>query len=276
MATETGIIDAWMQHPTKRFLEQPFLESLLRWMGVTEIPEVPLEFTIGSMDAAGVAKGLVCAWWGPQGPLIPNDDVARFVEQYPDRLIGVAAVDLHRPMDAVRELRRCVREHGFKGLRIVQWLWNLPPNDRRYYPLYAECVDLGVPACLQIGHTGPMCPSEPGRPIPYFDEVLLEFPELTVVAGHIGYPWIDEVISLATKYPNFYIDTSAHKTKRYPADFVEYLRGRGRKKVLFGTNYPMITHDACLAELDTLGLDEETKHLFLRGNAERVFDLSNA
>ena len=119
-------------------------------------------------------------------------------------------------MDAVRELRRCVRELGLRALRVVPWLWNLPPNDRRYYPLYAECIELGIPFCLQVGHTGPLCPSEPGRPIPYLDEVALEFPELVIVGGHIGYPWTDEMISLATKYPNVYIDTSAYKASRYP------------------------------------------------------------
>src|SRR5207245_4477356 len=112
---------------------------------------------------------------------------------------------------AVRELRRCVRELGFRALRIVPWLWNLPPDDRRYYPLYAECVELGIPFCLQVGHTGPLCPSEPGRPIPYLDHVALEFPELRIVGGHIGFPWTAEMISLATKYPNVHIDTSAYK-----------------------------------------------------------------
>ncbi|MFX8481514.1 amidohydrolase family protein, partial [Acinetobacter baumannii] len=83
-------------------------------------------------------------------------------------------------------------------------LWGLPPNDRRYYPLYAECVELGVPFCTQVGHTGPLRSSETGRPIPYLDDVALDFPELTIVAGHIGYPWTEEMIALARKYPNVY------------------------------------------------------------------------
>jgi predicted TIM-barrel fold metal-dependent hydrolase len=74
-------------------------------------------------------------------------------------------------------------------------------------------VELGVPVCTQIGHTGPLCPSEPGRPIPYLDNVLLDFPDLVVVGGHVGHPWLDEVVSLATKYPNFYVDTSAYAAK---------------------------------------------------------------
>jgi predicted TIM-barrel fold metal-dependent hydrolase len=70
----------------------------------------------------------------------------------------------------------------------VPWLWNLPPNDRRYYPLYAECCELDIPFCTQVGHTGPLQPSEPGRPIPYLEEVALDFPDLKIVCGHIGFP----------------------------------------------------------------------------------------
>jgi len=166
-----------------------------------------------------------------------------------------------------------VRQLGFRGLRIVPWLWDLPPDDRRYYPLYAECIELGIPFCLQVGHTGPLCPSEPGRPIPYLDRVALEFPELKIVAGHIGYPWTVEMISLATKYPNVYIDTSAYKVSRYPRDLVEYLRGHGRKKVLFGSNHPAWPAKACLEDFEALELDAEVERLFLYENAQRVFAL---
>src|SRR2546427_11376142 len=230
---EKRVVDVWMQHPSKTFLAHPVFDSLRRWShgGLPDV-EIPLEATIRAMDEAGVRLGLICAWWGPEGPLISNDEVATCVRLHPDRLLGVASVDLHRPMEAVRELRRCVRQLGFRGLRIVPWLWNLPPDDRRYYPLYAECVELCIPFCLQVGHTGPLCESEPGRPIPYLDRVALEFPELKIVGGHIGYPWCAEMISLATKYPNVYIDTSAYKARRSPREGVEYPRGHGRRKVL--------------------------------------------
>ncbi len=273
MGDTTAIVDVWMQHPVKRFSEDPVFESLRRWTGEMRVDEIPLEFTMGAMEAGGVTQGLMAAWCGPQGWMISHDEVAGWVSQHPDRLIGIASANLYRPMEAVRELRRCVKELGFKGLRIVPWLWNLPPNDRRYYPLYAECCELEIPFCTQIGHTGPLCPSEPGRPIPYLDEVLLDFPELTVVGGHVGYPWLDEVISLSRKYPNFYIDTSAYSAKRYPPALVEYMRGGGRKKVMFGTNYPMILPEQCLADLEALGLDEEASRMFLAENAQRVFGL---
>ncbi|MEX2016367.1 MAG: amidohydrolase family protein [Candidatus Hydrogenedentales bacterium] len=267
------IIDAWMQHPTPRFLAQPWLESLRRWTGMGAAPEIPLEMTLAAMDAADVSRGLLAAWCGPAGWLISHDEVAAIAAKYPERFVPVASADLNRPMEAVRELRRCVRERGFKALRIVPWLWNLPPDDRRYYPLYAECCELGIPFCTQIGHTGPLCPSEPGRPIPYLDHVLLDFPELVVVGGHVGVPWIEEVLSLARKYPNFYIDTSAYKAKRYPTALVEYMGGRGRNKVLFGTNYPMIMPGDALADLDALELDDEAAESFLSSNARRVFRL---
>lgn len=182
-------------------------------------------------------------------------------------------MNLYQPMEAVRELRRCVTDYRFRGLRIVQWLWDLPATDRRYYPLFAECVNLDIPVCLQVGHTGPLCPSEPGRPIPYIDVAAIEFPELKIVCGHIGYPWTTEMIAVATKHPNVFIDTSAYTAKRYPQELVTYMKTNGRNKVLFGTNYPMILPDKCLEDLDSLGLNEEGKELFLHQNAERVFRL---
>jgi uncharacterized protein len=270
------VIDAWMQHPSPGFLQLPIFDSLRRWSRtLNSTSDIPLESTISAMDEAGVRIGLISAWWGPQGPLIGNDEVAGFVRAYPDRLAGIGSVDLHRPMAAIRELRRCVRELGFRGVRVIPWLWNVPPDDRRYYPIYAECVELGTPFCLQVGHTGPLCPSEPGRPIPYLDHVALEFPELKIVAGHIGYPWTAEMISLATKYPNVYIDTSAYKCSRYPRELVDYLQGHGRRKVLFGSNYPMLTPRECLEDLSQLKLDDETKRMFLSENAERVFSLNS-
>ena len=225
------------------------------------------------MDEADARTGLLSAWWGPSGPLISNEEVLESTRRFPDRFRGLASVDLFRPMEAVRELRRYVREHGFVGVRQVQWLWELPTTDRRYYPVFAECVELGIPVCLQVGHSGPLRPSETGRPIPYIDQVAIDFPELVMVCGHIGYPWTQEMIAVATKHPNVYIDTSAYTAKRYPQELVHYMRTNGRKKVMFGTNYPMITPARCLEDLDKLGLDEETKALFLHGNAERLFRL---
>lgn len=267
-------IDVWMQHPTLRFMQNEMFESIRRWTGA-ELPteELPIELTLQMMDAGKIDVGLLSAWYGPEGPLISNAEVADLVSRAPDRLAGVASVDLRNPVEAVRELRRCVDELGFKALRLLPWLWGLPPNDRRYYPLYVACVELGVPFCTQVGHTGPLRTSETGRPIPYLDDVALDFPELVIVAGHIGYPWTEEMIALARKYPNLYIDTSAYTAKRYPPSLVDYMRGGGRNKVMFGSNYPMLAPEQALADLPALKLEEEAVALFLGGTAQKVFDL---
>ena len=272
------IIDVWMQHPTKKFINHPMFASLRRWNHEEvgkEVEPPDLALTIAAMKQANVVKGLICSWQNQEGELIPNATVADFVNQYPDKLVGIASVPLHKPVQAVRELRTYVKNYGFKGLRIVQWHWNLPPTHPYFYPLYAECVDLDIPVCLQVGHTGPLMPSEVGRPIPYIDQIALDFPDLRIVCGHIGYPWTSEMIAVATKHINVYIDTSAYTAKRYPKELVAYVKGHGKHKVMFGTNYPMITPQKCLENLDELNLGEEVANRFLYQNASKVFKLDN-
>ena len=269
------VIDVWMQHPTRRFLQHDMLASLRRWTG-GQIPQedVPIGTTVQAMDDGGIGFGLLSAWHGPEGALIGNDEVAGWVAAHPDRFAGLASVDLRRPMDAVRELRRCVTELGFKGLRVIPWLWEAPPTDRRYYPLFAACVELGVPFFTQVGHTGPLRPSETGRPIPYIDQVAIDFPELVIVGGHIGYPWTEEMVAVARKHEHVHIDTSAYTVRRYPPELVRYMKtGSGRRKVMFGTNWPMIAPSRALEGLDELGLDDETREAFLAGNARRLLGL---
>lgn len=273
------IIDAWAQHPTPRHSADPMFESLRRWTrrdragSLQRPPELAVTDTLRSMDEGGVAVSLISAWVGPGGAMISNDEVADFVREAPDRLVGVGSVDISRPTQAVREIRRCVRELGFKAIRVLPWLWELPPTHARFYPIYAECCELGIPFCTQVGHTGPLKPSEFGRPIPYIDQVAIDFPELVVIGGHIGYPWTEEMIAVCTKHANVYIDTSAYTAKRYPASLVTYMAGHGRGKVLFGTNWPMIEPRRALEGLDELGLDGEAQELFLAGNARRIYRL---
>jgi len=254
-------------------------ESLRRWTrgetaGLAQAPtEWPVSVTLASMDEAGITKSLICAWEGPKGSLISNDEVAGFIRQAPDRLAGVGSVDISRPRDAVREIRRCIRDLGFKAIRVLPWLWEMPPTHARFYPVFNECCELGVPFCTQVGHTGPLMPSEVGRPIPYIDQVAIDFPELVIVGGHIGYPWTEEMVAVATKHANVYIDTSAYTVKRYPGSLVAYLKAHGRAKVMFGTNWPMISPKKALEGLDGLGLDADTRTAFLYENAARIFRL---
>lgn len=268
------VVDVWSQMTTERMAKAPWLETLLRWTSQTGEPVIPsTESTLRAMDAANVDISLLSAWHGPQGSLISNQEVSDQIDAAPDRFRGLATVDLNNPMAAVRDIRKWVDGNKFVGVRVVPWLWNLPPNDRRYYPVYAACVDLGVPFCTQIGHTGPLLRSETGRPIPYLEDVLLDFPELVVVGGHVGFPWIDELISLTIKFPNFYVDTSAYAVHRLPANFVEFMKGMGSNRVMFGTNWPMLSPAKCLERLEVLELSDEQKEAFLSGNAVRVFKL---
>ncbi len=275
------IIDAWAQPVLSGGNAMlPEIKRLFAQSGTSELLERDLDPSemVGLMDAAGVERVLLSAWCRPEGWVFSNDDVARFVREYPDRFAGVATVDLARPVAAVAELDRAVNELGFMALRVLPWLWNRPPNDKLYYPLFVKCIELDIPFCTQVGHTGPLMPSEPGRPIPYIDEIALTFPELRIVGGHIGYPWTDEMIGLAWKHEHVYIDTSAYLPRYYPPQLVHFASTYGREKVLFGTNFPMLRLDKCAEQARRLPLEPERLAAFLHGNARRVFKLppSNA
>jgi uncharacterized protein len=271
---EVAVIDAWAQPVIKRGLKLlPEITRLFKQSGSLDIIErdVTPEQMIDQMDAAGVDVVALSAWHRPGTWVFTNDEIAEFVRKYPRRFLGLAAVDLEKPVRAVRELERAVNELGFKGLRIIPWLWNRPPNDKFYFPLYVKCIELDIPFCTQAGHTGPLMPSEPGRPIPYLDEVALTFPELRIVAGHIGYPWTDEMIGLAWKHENVFIDTSAHLPRYYPPQLIHFMKSYGKNKVLFGTNYPQLSFQKCVEQAKSLSLPEDSAQAFFSGNARRVF-----
>jgi predicted TIM-barrel fold metal-dependent hydrolase len=236
---------------------------------------------IAMMDAAGVDQSCLAAWYRPGEAVFSNAEVAEYARAYPSRIFGIASVNLLNPVSAVKELDYYVRNEGFKGLRIVPWLWNLPPTDAHYWPLYVKCIELDIPFLTQVGHTGPLCPSEVGRPIPYIDSIALKFPTLKIVCGHIGYPWTTEMVSVAWKHPNVYIDTSAYLPKYYPRELIVFANTTGRKKVMFGTNFPQLTWNACLENVaenlikGNMGLRQEVICNFMGGNAARVLKLHN-
>jgi len=118
------IIDAWAQHPTLRHSQDEMFASLRRWTHL-EVPSepLPLSATLAAMDRGGVQQSLICAWYAPRNVMISNDEVAGFVAQAPDRLVGVGSVDISRPMQAVREIRRCVEQLGSKATRCLPLPW---------------------------------------------------------------------------------------------------------------------------------------------------------
>jgi uncharacterized protein len=270
------IIDVWANPPLAEMsTELPEIKRLFQQAGAGDLAKgTSAAELVAQMDAAGIERLLMTSWTRPGRSVASNERVAEFIRDYPDRFFGMASVNLHRPVEAVRELDRAVRELGFKALRIIPWLWELPPNHKLYYPLYVKCIELNIPFCTQVGHTGPLMPSETGRPIPYIDEIALTFPELKIVGGHIGYPWTDEMISLAWKHENVYIDTSAYLPRYYPPQLLHYMNSYGQDKVLFATNFPMLKLDVCASQAAALDLKPAAKAKFLSGNARRVFGIA--
>ncbi len=239
-----------------------------------------VEQMIEEMDAAGVDRCILSAFYHMDTPVVSNDEVAAFVKQYPDRFVGAGTVNvLRKPMQVAREVERMVKELDFCAVRLEPYMYGdgvtgLAPADKHYWPVYMKCAELGVPVCIQIGHTGPTLPSECGRPI-YLDEVALAFPELKIVGCHLGQPWHEEMMILAWKHDNVFIETSARTPKHWPVEFIDFVKGRGQDKVMWATDYPLLNFERTLAELEVIGLSEAVFRKIVRGNAINVFGLED-
>jgi predicted TIM-barrel fold metal-dependent hydrolase len=129
---------------------------------------------------------------------------------------------------------------------------------------------------FQVGQVGVSGPMEPCRPIPYVDEIALHFPDLTIIACHIGVPWTNEMIALAEKHRHVYIETSGYLPNYYPKELLAFMDSRGSDKVMFGTNFPMLSFDKCVQQASELKLKPQNMEKFLWGNANRVFKLGLA
>jgi len=176
-------------------------------------------------------------------------------------------------MEGVKALERAVREHGFIGAHLHHYGFGLRPDDKAFFPFYAKCVELDVPVMIQMGHSAELMPSDVGRPI-YLDDVALYFPTLKIVAGHTGWPWCEEMIAMAWKHQNVYISTSAHLPKYWDKSLVHFLNSRGMGKVMFGTDFPVLTQAQSLAEVEKLDLKPEARKALLHDTAAKVFGLA--
>ena len=233
------------------------------------------------MDAARIERAfLVAAKIGqlglPGSWHLPYETVADAVKRHPDRFYGLAGVDPTEGMAGVRALQRAVEELGFIGAHTYPHWFELPPDHARYYPFYAKCVELGIPIQLQVGQSLIYDPARPlrsvGRPIA-LDAVACDFPELKLIGIHIGIPWVDEMIAMAWKHPNVYIGADAYAPKHWPEQFVRYLDSYGQDKVMFGTDFPVLSFERMRREVDELSLRPEPRRKFLRDNALRVYGL---
>ncbi|MEU8637722.1 4-hydroxyphenyl-beta-ketoacyl-CoA hydrolase [Amycolatopsis sp. NPDC048633] len=213
-------------------------------------------------------------------PALSSEEIADAAAEHADVLIPFGSVDPHAGQAAVRRARRLVAEHGVRGFKFHPSLQAFEPNDVRHYPLYEAIQELGVPALFHTGQTGigAGLPGGHGIKLRYsnpmlLDDVAADFPELTIILAHPSVPWQDEAISVATHKANVYIDLSGWSPKYFPPQLVRAANSLLKRKVLFGSDFPVITPDRWLADFAALDIKEEVRPLILKDNAVRVLGL---
>lgn len=277
-----GDRESWINDPMRNRVMRTFRQS-----GSTPAtPEAGMQETIAEMDAAGVARAIFqaslyypCDKAALEARIVEHYEI---VQQYPDRFdhVGTALPPLQGPgsywdlLQNPRLLQEFVERFGIIGVHLLPAPWGTPPNDKWFYPIYAKCVELGLVVFSYVGMPGPLWPTYPNYPL-HLDDVCLAFPELVVVAHHIGDPWVGMMCHLAAKHENLYITTSAWSPKRYPAELLDFLRGKwhgvaGAEKVLFGTDYPLLNLPKACADVRGLDLPDDVVERFVFKNAERV------
>ena len=201
----------------------------------------------------------------------PEEVVAEALKIAPDRFIGAAGYNPFRIDESLRRIEVAVREWGFRYVYFHPITFNVAPNDRRCYPLYAKCVELGVPVGFQVGHSAEVLPSNVGRPM-LVDDVAMEFPTLKINMSHTGWPWTGEFLSMIWRHPNVYGDISAYFPKSLAPELIEFMNSsRGRNKILFGTNGFDLARFK--QEFEGLPISDKTKERVLHQNARDFLGL---
>ena len=211
---------------------------------------------------------------------VPNDEIVELAKRNSDVLIPFASVDPHKGRYAVREARRLISEHAVRGFKFhpnTQAFW---PNDRDVYPLYEVIAEAGLIALFHSGQTGigAGMPGGGGVRLKYsnpmcVDDVAADFPDMDIILAHPSFPWQDEALAVATHKPNVYIDLSGWSPKYFPPLLVRYTNTLLKDKMLFGSDYPLITPDRWLADFAKLDIRDEVRPLVLKENAARLLDL---
>nr|WP_307862766.1 4-hydroxyphenyl-beta-ketoacyl-CoA hydrolase [Pseudonocardia parietis] len=217
---------------------------------------------------------------GTGHPALSSEEIADRAAEHPDALIPFGSVDPHAGKAAVARARRLVTGHGVRGFKFHPSLQAFEPNDMRYYPLYEAIAELGVPALFHSGQTGIGAGLPGGRGIKLrysnpmlLDDVAADHPDLTIVLAHPSVPWQDEAISMATHKANVHIDLSGWSPKYFPPQLVRAANSLLRRKVLFGSDFPVLTPDRWLADFENLDLKPEVRPLILKENAVRLLGL---
>jgi uncharacterized protein len=216
-------------------------------------------------------------------PALSNEEIADLAAEHPDVLIPFGSIDPARGDAGIRAARRLVEEHGVRGFKFHPSIQAFEPNDRRHYPLWAELEALGVPALFHTGQTGigSGLPGGRGIKLRYSDPMLLDdvaadFPGLTVIMAHPSVPWQDAAIAVAQHKANVYIDLSGWSPKYFPPQLVRAANTMLKSKVLFGSDYPLLSPERWIADFAKLEIKENVRPLIMKDNAVRVLGLSGA
>ncbi|MBU2547724.1 MAG: amidohydrolase family protein [Proteobacteria bacterium] len=210
---------------------------------------------------------------------LPNDYYADIVRRHPERFVGFAGIDPLKGMDAVREIRRAY-DLGLRGVAMRPFMFGLAPNHAKYYPIYSTCVELDIPIWFHLSVNYSTQTMEVERPI-YLDVVAQDFPELKMIAGHGGWPWINEMVAVAWRNPNIYIDIASYHPRHFtiPGSGWEMLLHFGntvlQDRILFGSTWAFMGRSIrdLADEVMELPLKEEVKAKWLYHNARRLLGI---
>ena len=213
---------------------------------------------------------------------IPNEEIAELAAEHADVMIPFASIDPGRK-DAAREARRLIEQYGVKGFKFHPQFQEFLPNDKMAYPLYEVIAEHKLPAIFHTGHSG-MGTGLPGgggirlkygNPI-YIDDVAVDFPDMPIILAHPSWPWQDVALSMCLHKAQVYLDLSGWSPKYFPPQLVHYSNTLLKHKVLFGSDYPLITPERWLEDFENAGFRDEVKPLILKENAIKLFKLRDA
>lgn len=229
-----------------------------------ELPEM-----LEEMDTVGVRRAVLMT-----NIVTPSKRAIEFVETHPDRFtLGLGGHNLLRPMPTLRALESFVASNPVAYISMGPSFWGdgrYPPTDSVYFPLYAKCCELGIPLCMNTGLPGPPIPGEVQNPI-YLDRVCYYFPELNLSMIHGADPWWDTAIRLMIKYSNLRLMTSAWSPKRLPESLLHFMRTRGKDRIIFASDSPVLSITRTVTEAAALDLPHDVLDNYLYGNAESFF-----
>jgi len=219
---------------------------------------------VAMMDQLGVERSLITV-----DATDPSRRVLDFAREHPWRFFVAVVVDPTRGMQGVWDLESLADEYPVAMARFAPFQLGIPPNDPIYFPTYVKCVEMDLPMGINTGICGPPMPSECQNPM-HLDSVCHYFPELRLIMQHGADPWWDIAIRLMIKYRNLYLMTSAYAPRYLPDSLLHYMRTRGKQKILFASDHPVLSMERCLSEAKALDLDPQILSDYLHGNAARV------